>query len=94
MYQGSYGRLQRAEALLRNALSLADLQRNFEQVEVTAVCQCSGNRRGLSQPHVPGVQWGMGAMGNAVWRGVRLKDILAKAGIAKETVEIVVDGAD
>jgi DMSO/TMAO reductase YedYZ molybdopterin-dependent catalytic subunit len=76
------------------SFTLADLQRNFEQVEVTAVCQCSGNRRGLSQPHVPGVQWGIGAMGNAVWRGPRLKDVLAKAGIAKETVEIVIDGAD
>ena len=75
-------------------LTLADLQTGFEQVEVTAVCQCSGNRRGLSQPHVPGVEWGLGAMGNAVWRGVRLKDILAKAGLRKEAVEIVVDGAD
>jgi DMSO/TMAO reductase YedYZ molybdopterin-dependent catalytic subunit len=76
------------------SLSLNDLQNNFEQVEIPAVCQCSGNRRGLSEPHVPGVQWGLGAMGNAVWRGPRLKDILAKAGLAKETVEIVFDGED
>ena len=54
----------------------------FEQVEIVAVCQCSGNRRGLSDPHVPGVEWGYGAMGNARWKGVRLKDMLAKAGIA------------
>ena len=58
------------------------------------MCQCSGNRRGLSQPHVPGVEWGLGAMGNAVWRGVRLKDLLARAGLRKEAVEIVLDGAD
>ena len=75
-------------------LSLGDLQRNFEAVSITAVCQCSGNRRGLSEPHVPGVQWGVGAMGNAVWRGARLKDVLGKAGFAKETVEIVLNGAD
>lgn len=75
-------------------LSLSDLQKNFEQVELAAVCQCSGNRRGLSQPHVPGVEWGVGAMGNAVWKGVRLKDILAKAGVKPEAVEIVLDGAD
>jgi hypothetical protein len=61
---------------------------------VPAVCQCSGNRRGFSEPHVPGVQWGAGAMGSAVWRGPRLKDILAKAGLAKGTVEIAYDGAD
>ncbi len=76
------------------SLSVADIENNFPQTDVAAVCQCSGNRRGLSDPHVPGVQWGLGAMGNAVWRGAKLKDILAKGGLAKETIEIVVDGAD
>ena len=76
------------------SLSFDDLQRNFEQVDVTAVCQCAGNRRGFSEPHVPGVQWGSGAMGNARWRGVRLKDVLLKTGLGKDVVEIVVDGAD
>jgi sulfite dehydrogenase len=75
-------------------LGLADLKNGFEQVELAAVCQCSGNRRGFSEPHVPGVQWGFGAMGNARWKGVRLKDVLAKAGLRPEAVEIVVDGAD
>jgi sulfite dehydrogenase (cytochrome) subunit A len=37
-------------------LGLSDLKNGFEQVEIAAVCQCSGNRRGLSNPHVPGVQ--------------------------------------
>jgi hypothetical protein len=71
-----------------------ELEHGFEQVEITAVCQCSGNRRGLSDPHVPGVQWGLGAMGCAVWRGVRLKDVLAKAGLRKEAIEVVLNGAD
>ena len=62
--------------------------------EVTAVCQCSGNRRGLFQPHVPGVEWGYGAMGCAKWKGARLKDILDKVGLKKEAIEIVLDGAD
>jgi DMSO/TMAO reductase YedYZ molybdopterin-dependent catalytic subunit len=75
-------------------VSFNELQTNFEQVEIAAVCQCSGNRRGLSDPHVPGVQWGPGAMGNAVWRGPRLKDVLARAGLQRDVVEIVVDGAD
>ena len=75
-------------------LTLEQLQRDFEQVEVVAVCQCSGNRRGFSDPHVPGVQWGYGAMGNARWKGVRLKDLLTKAGIGGGAVEIALDGAD
>ncbi len=75
-------------------LDLPSLQRDFEQVEVAAVCQCSGNRRGLSDPHVAGVEWGIGAMGNARWKGVRLRDVLARAGLRKEALEIVLDGAD
>jgi DMSO/TMAO reductase YedYZ molybdopterin-dependent catalytic subunit len=75
-------------------LTLEQLQRDFEQVEIVAVCMCSGNRRGLSEPHVPGVQWGYGAMGNARWKGVRLRDLLARAGIGKDAVEIAFDGAD
>jgi DMSO/TMAO reductase YedYZ molybdopterin-dependent catalytic subunit len=33
-------------------------------------------------------------MGNAKWRGARLKDVLARAGLKKEAVEVVFDGAD
>ena len=75
-------------------LTLAELKRDFEIVELTAVCMCSGNRRGFSQPHVAGVQWGHGAIGNAKWGGVRLRDLLNKAGLKKEPVEIAFDGAD
>jgi DMSO/TMAO reductase YedYZ molybdopterin-dependent catalytic subunit len=62
--------------------------------EVVAVNQCSGNRRGLFNPHVPGVEWGYGAMGCARWKGARLKDVLDKVGVKREAVEIVFDGAD
>ncbi len=75
-------------------LGLDDLKSGYEQVEVSAVCLCSGNRRGLFQPHVAGVEWDIGAMGNARWKGVRLRDVLNKAGVKKEAVEIVLDGAD
>ena len=75
-------------------LSYENLTRDFETVELAAVCMCSGNRRGFSQPHVPGVQWGHGAIGNAKWRGVRLRDLLNKAGLKKDVLEIVLGGAD
>jgi DMSO/TMAO reductase YedYZ molybdopterin-dependent catalytic subunit len=75
-------------------LTFEQLRREFEPVEVVAVCQCSGNRRGLSEPHVPGVQWGYGAMGNARWKGARLKDVLARAALKKDTIEIAFNGAD
>ncbi len=75
------------------ALTLDEL-RAMPASEVVAVNQCSGNRRGLFQPHVPGVEWGYGAMGCARWKGARLKDVLDKAGVKKEAIEIVFDGAD
>src|SRR3954470_672342 len=75
-------------------LSLAELKKNFKPAEVVAVCQCSGNRRGLFEPHVAGVEWGVGAMGNARWRGVKLKNVLAKAGVKPGALEVVFDGAD
>ena len=74
--------------------TLPQLKKEFKPAQVTAVNQCSGNRRGLFEPHVAGVEWGVGAMGNAVWRGVRLKDVLAKAGLKANALEIVSDGAD
>ena len=75
-------------------LTLPQLKSEFEPVELIAVCQCAGNRRGYSDPHVPGVQWGNGAMGNARWKGARLKDLLARAGMTKEAIEIAFNGAD
>ena len=75
-------------------LTMEQLKRDFPVVEMLAVCQCSGNRRGLSDPHVAGVEWGYGAMGNALWKGARLKDVLAKAGIKPDAVEITFDGAE
>jgi DMSO/TMAO reductase YedYZ molybdopterin-dependent catalytic subunit len=74
-------------------LTLDDLKK-MPAAEIVAVNQCSGNRRGLFQPHVAGVEWGYGAMGCARWKGARLKDLLDKVGLKKEAIEIVLDGAD
>lgn len=74
--------------------TMNELRTEFKPAQLAAVCQCSGNRRGLFEPHVPGVEWGVGAMGNAQWRGVRLKDVLAKAGVKGDALEVAFDGAD
>jgi len=62
------------------SLSLKDLLA-MDRVELAAVNQCSGNSRGFFQPRVAGGQWGNGAMGNARWTGVRLRDVLDRAGV-------------
>jgi DMSO/TMAO reductase YedYZ molybdopterin-dependent catalytic subunit len=75
-------------------LSLQELRGSLPQVSLAAVNQCSGNRRGLFSPRVAGVQWANGAIGNALWTGVRLRDVLHKAGVAADALEVVFDGAD
>lgn len=76
------------------SLSLAELKKDFDQVEVNAVLQCSGNGRGFQVPRVAGGQLGNGAMGNAKWKGVRLKDLLQKAGIKPGSLQVSFDGLD
>ncbi len=71
-----------------------DELKNFPAYEVVAVNQCSGNRRGLSKPHVAGVQWGYGAMGCARWKGARLKDLLDKVGLKTAAIEVAFNGDD
>jgi sulfite dehydrogenase len=76
------------------SLSLDDLRRRFQAVSMIAFNQCSGNSRGLFEPRVAGGQWRHGAMGNARWTGVRLKDILDSAGVRSRSVEIAFRGLD
>ena len=75
------------------SLSLADLKQ-MEAVEYYAVNQCSGNSRGFFEPRVAGGQLANGAMGNAKWRGVTLKSVLAKAGVQQGARQVKFDGLD
>jgi DMSO/TMAO reductase YedYZ molybdopterin-dependent catalytic subunit len=75
------------------SLSLDDIM-SLPRVELAAVNQCSGNSRGFFEPRVPGAQWAHGAMGNANWTGVRLKDVLDRAGVKAGAVQVRFDGLD
>lgn len=75
-------------------LSVSELKKNFEPVSLVAVAQCSGNSRSYFQPRVPGGQWANGAVGNAKWTGVRLKDLLQAAGIKDGAVDVSFQGLD
>ena len=75
------------------SLSLDDVQ-TMPAVEIAAVNQCSGNSRGLFAPRVPGAQWANGAMGHARWTGVRLADLLDRAGVAPGAVQVKFAGLD
>jgi molybdopterin-dependent oxidoreductase-like protein protein/molybdenum-dependent oxidoreductase-like protein len=76
------------------SLTLDDLLHGLPRVELAAVNQCSGNSRGFFMPRVPGAQWANGAMGNALWTGVRLKDVLDRAGVQAGAVQVRFSGLD
>ena len=71
-----------------------DLKTKFTPYTITALCQCAGNSRSFFDPRVPGGQWKNGAMGNAKWTGVKLKDILAMAGAKNGSKEVSFNGLD
>jgi DMSO/TMAO reductase YedYZ molybdopterin-dependent catalytic subunit len=75
------------------SLSLAALKQ-LPHFEIAAVNQCSGNSRGLFEPRVAGGQWAHGAMGNAKWTGVRLRDVLDRAGVKTGAIAARFSGLD
>jgi DMSO/TMAO reductase YedYZ molybdopterin-dependent catalytic subunit len=83
----------RGHVVKEELLTLDDILA-LPRVELVAVNQCSGNSRGYFQPRVPGGEWSHGAMGNARWSGVRLKDVLDRAGVKPGAVQVRFNGLD
>lgn len=75
------------------SLTMAELRR-MPSIELIAVTECAGNGRSYYEPTVPGLQWRDGSVGNGRWRGVRMADVLKRAGIKASAVDIEFDGAD
>ncbi|HEX6504632.1 MAG TPA: sulfite oxidase [Terriglobales bacterium] len=75
------------------SLRLADLQK-LESHMVHNALECAGNGRAAVVPHVPGIQWQKGAVGNARFTGVRLADILQRAGLNKNGKHVMFRGLD
>jgi sulfane dehydrogenase subunit SoxC len=74
------------------------------QAELPAFLECAGNHRVLFEtvaghslnrrPGMTEVRWGLGAIGMAVWSGVRLRDVLEAAGIRDDAVHVCPVGLD
>jgi DMSO/TMAO reductase YedYZ molybdopterin-dependent catalytic subunit len=85
----------KVEGLVNNPLTLSmDDLKKMPRVTLTGVLECAGNGRALYAPHVPGMQWRFGGVGNGKWTGVRLRDVLQKAGVKDSSTEVLFDGAD
>ncbi len=61
---------------------------------VEMVLECAGNSRIFLTPKFGGLQWDLGAVGNAEWTGVPLAAVLERARVRAGAVEVVLQGAD
>ncbi|MEU8836068.1 sulfite oxidase [Streptomyces sp900116325] len=75
-----------------------DQLRALPSVTRTAFVECAGNARSFystqQNQQVSGTAWTLGAIGTARWRGVRLADVLRRAGIGRNAVDVLPRGLD
>ncbi|XP_057488970.1 sulfite oxidase-like isoform X1 [Actinidia eriantha] len=97
-YKRNHGPIPIVDDMERYSVSIAGLIDNPKQLfmkdiwnlpkyNVAATLQCAGNRRtAMSKTRtVKGVGWDVAAIGNAVWGGAKLADVLELVGIPKLT---------
>ncbi|MGE0361517.1 MAG: sulfite oxidase [Vicinamibacterales bacterium] len=75
------------------SLSVAEL-RQMPATTVTVTLECAGNGRAFFDPPVAGIQWRKGAVGTCTWTGVRVADLLKRAGARPAATHLWVSGAD
>lgn len=97
-YKRNHGPIPVVDAIERYSVSVVGLVENPKKLfmkdirmlpkyTVTAILQCAGNRR-TAMSHtrkVKGVGWDISAVGNAVWGGAKLADVLELVGVPKLT---------
>src|SRR6202007_1461629 len=85
----------RIDGAVRHPFALSyDELRGLRSETRVATLECAGNGRVFLVPQVQGAQWELGAVSNAEWTGVPLRDLLERAGLADDACEIVLEGAD
>lgn len=67
-------------------LTIDQLKKDYQAVTRRIFLECAGNGRAFFNPPVPGNQWTTGAISCAEWTGVRLRDVLQKAGVKPSAV--------
>ncbi|WDZ83335.1 molybdopterin-dependent oxidoreductase [Micromonospora cathayae] len=71
--------------------------RDLPAEKSTALVECAGNGRHFFARQgdpTPGVDWTLGAVGVARWRGVRLSTVLRHAGLTDAAVDVQPEGLD
>jgi DMSO/TMAO reductase YedYZ molybdopterin-dependent catalytic subunit len=83
------------EGLVKQEISLSfeDIKR-LPRKEVADTLECSGNSRSLLKDKASGNPWTIGGVGNAVWGGAWLKDVLAISGLKDGARHVSFEGLD
>jgi DMSO/TMAO reductase YedYZ molybdopterin-dependent catalytic subunit len=75
------------------AIALSELQR-LPHKSLAITLECAGNGRTRMQPLPPGTPWDDGAVSTQRWTGVALRDVLDRARVREEAIEVLMRGAD
>lgn len=75
-------------------LNLSEIFGQFVRVERPAVAMCAGNGRALFKPNVPGIMWERGAVGQALWGGIRFADLAKAMGLKPEAKHLIFETGD
>jgi DMSO/TMAO reductase YedYZ molybdopterin-dependent catalytic subunit len=75
-----------------------DELRSLPTRSVVSYLECAGNQRAMFDrvkgQEAQGTQWGTGALGNGVWTGVSLRDVLELAGAKGDAAHVLLIGLD
>ncbi|MGD9058138.1 MAG: sulfite oxidase [Desulfobacterales bacterium] len=83
------------DGLVKHSLTLGFEEiRRMPKAEVANTLECSGNSRSLLAEKASGNPWTVGGVGNAIWGGVWLRDLLAKAELEKDARHVSFEGFD
>ena len=70
---------------------MEEIQR-LPKVEMADTLECSGNSRSLLKDKASGNPWTIGGVGNAIWGGIWLKDMLDSAGLRDGAKHVSFEG--
>jgi DMSO/TMAO reductase YedYZ molybdopterin-dependent catalytic subunit len=84
---------------VRRPLELSyEALRSMPSVSVIRTIECAGNGRSFFEKaygkKAQGTQWKLGAIGVAEWTGVRLRDVLERAGLKRTAKDVMPEGLD
>jgi DMSO/TMAO reductase YedYZ molybdopterin-dependent catalytic subunit len=83
------------DGLVKHKLNLSFEEiRRMPKSEVANTLECSGNSRSLLAEKASGNPWTIGGVGNAIWGGIWLKDLLKRAEFRKDARHVSFEGLD